>query len=207
LIFERTGTYILDQMRWLRPSRTLVFIFLAFWTTAGLHAFSIGAGGAGTVTMSSGQGFGPKLQYGGSVSIEFVFPIIDWLRLDASLDLFTVSPSDASGGFLYRGYSGAAMAIMAQAGTTLASGAGIGLVRIGGGLGFAAALPSYWYTTLAFFYLEPRGQILLDWEPAGLPRFDFQLSVPVRAQLRRDLTYSVSTGVGIGVLYRVDQNK
>jgi hypothetical protein len=194
-------------MSWLRPSRTLLFIILAFWTTAGLHAFSIGAAGTGTVTMSAGQGFGPKLQYGGGASIEFVFPLLEWLRLDAALDLFTVSPSDASGGFLYRGYSGAAMAIMAQAGATLVSGASVGVVRIGGGLGFAAALPSYWYTTLAFFYLEPRGQFLLDWEPAGLPRFDFQLSVPVRAQLRRDMSYSASTGIGLGVLYRLGKDK
>ena len=54
--------------------------------------------------MSAGQGFGPKLQYGGGASIELVFPILDWLRLDTSLDLFTVAPSDVSGGFLYRGY-------------------------------------------------------------------------------------------------------
>lgn len=163
----------------------------------------MGIGGTGTVTMSAGQGFGPKLQYGGGASIDFVFPILAWLRLDASIDAFTVAPSDVSGGFLYRGYSGGALAVMAQAGTVLASSPSLGLLRLGGGLGLAAALPSYWYTTLAFFYLEPRLQGLLDWEPAGLPRFDFQLSVPVRFQLRRDMSYSVSTGIGLGVLYRL----
>jgi hypothetical protein len=207
LIFERRGTYILDQMRWLRPSRTLLFIILAFWTTLGLHAFSMGVSGTGTVTMSAGQGFGPKLQYGGGGAIEFLFPLLAWLRLDASLDLYTVSPSDATGGFLYRGYSGAATAIVAQAVTTIASGSAVGVLRIAGGLGFAAALPTYWYTTLAFFYLEPRAQFLLEWEPAALSRFDFQLSVPVRAQLRRDMSYSLSSGVGVGVLYRLDQKK
>lgn len=167
----------------------------------------MGLGGVGTVTMSAGQGFGPKLQYGGGASIEFVFPIVEWLRLDASIDAFTVAPSDISGGFLYRGYSGGAMAIMAQAGAVLVSSPSLGLMRIGGGLGFAAALPSYWYTTLAFFYLEPRAQALLDWQPAGLPRFDFQLSVPIAVQLRRDMSYSASIGIGIGVLYRLGKDK
>ena len=157
--------------------------------------------------MSAGQGFGPKLQYGGGVSIDFVFPILDWLRLDASIEGFTVSPSDISGGFLYRGYSGGAMAVMAQAGWVIVSLPGFGLLRAGGGIGIAGALPSYWYTTLAFFYLEPRAEALLDWEPTGLPRFDFQLSVPLAFQLRRDLNYSMSAGIGIGVLYRFGKDK
>jgi hypothetical protein len=155
--------------------------------------------------MSAGQGFGPKLQYGGGASIEFLFPILDWLRLDSSLDLFTVAPSDVSGGFLYRGYSGAAVAVMLQAGAVIVSSPGFGTMTLGGGLGIAGALPSYWYTTLAFFYPEPRAQLLLDWVPAGLPRFDFLLAVPVRLQLRRDLSYSVSTGLGITVLYSLVQ--
>jgi hypothetical protein len=190
-------------MRWRQASRTLVFTILAFWTTAGAHAFSLGLGGTGTVILSAGQGFGPKLQYGGGFSIDLVFPILEWLRLDTSIEGFTVAPSDVSGGFLYRGYSGGAMAIMVQADAVRMSSPSLGLMRIGGGLGFAAALPSYWYTTLAFFYLEPRAQALFDWEPAGLPRFDFQLSVPVRMQLRRDLDYSACLGIGIGVLYRL----
>jgi hypothetical protein len=190
-------------MKWRQASRTLVFTILAFWTTASVQAFSLGLAGTGTVTMSAGQGFGPKLQYGGGFSIDFVFPILEWLQLDASIEGFTVAPSDVSGGFLYRGYSGGAVAIMVQAGTTIVSSSGLGLIRLGGGLGAAAALPSYWYTTLAFFYPELRAEALVDWEPAGLPRLDFQLSVPVRMQLRRDLDYSACMGIGIGVLYRL----
>ncbi len=191
----------------IRPvSRCVLFLIWAFWATAAGHAFSIGLGGTGTVTMSAGQGFGPKLQYGGGVSIDFVFPIKEWLRLDTSIDAFTVAPSDISGGFLYRGYSGGALAIMAQAGAVLISSPSFGQMRIGGGAGLAAALPSYWYTTLAFFYLEPRFQGLLDWEPAGLPRFDFQVSVPVAFQLRRDMSYSVLAGFGIGAYYRLGKN-
>jgi hypothetical protein len=207
LIFRSPGTYTLNQMSWLRGSRALLFIIFAFWTTGGAHAFSMGLGGEGTVTISAGQGFGPKLQYGGGVSIDFVFPLLEWLRLDASIDGFTVAPSDISGGFLYRGYSGAAMAIMAQAGAVIFSSSSFGVMRMGGGLGLAAALPSYWSTTLAFFYLEPRAEALLDWVPSGLQRFDFQISLPLRFQLRRDLSYSVATGIGIGVLYRFGKVK
>jgi hypothetical protein len=190
-------------MTWERLSRTVLFIILAFWTTASAHAFSMGFGGTGTVTMSAGQGFGPKLQYGGDLSIDFVFPVVEWLRLNASIEGFTVEPSDISGGFLYRGYSGGAMAIVAQAEGVILSSPRFGVMRAGGGLGIAGALPSYWYTTLAFFYLEPRAQALLDWEPAGLRRFDFQLSIPFAVQLRRDLDYSMSLGIGIQVLYRL----
>jgi hypothetical protein len=203
LNFRRPGAYNLNQMSWPRHSRIFLFIIFAFWTTGSVYAFSFGLGGTGMVTLSAGQGFGPKLQYGSGVSIDFVFPILDWLRLDASIEGFTVAPSDISGDFLYRGYSGGAMAIMAQASGVLFSSPSFGLLRIGGGLGFAGALSSYRYTTLAFFYIEPRAEAFFGWEPAGLPRFDFQISLPVRFQLRRDLDYSVSTGIGIAALYRL----
>ena len=167
----------------------------------------MGLGGMGAVTMSAGQGFGPKLQYGGGASIEFMFPILDWLRLESSVDLFTVAPSDISGGFVYRGYSGAAVGFMVQAVAPIVSSPGFGTMRRGGGLGAAGALPSYWYTTLAFFYLEPRVEGLLDWQPAGLRNFDFQLVLPMRLQLRRDMLYSVSAGFGLTVLYRFGKAK
>ena len=182
-------------------------IFWALWATGGVHAFSIGLGGTGAVTMSAGQGFGPKLQYGGGASIEFMFPIDAPLVLESSIDLYTVSPSDVSGGFVYRGYSGAAVAVMLQAVTPIVSSPGFGTMYLGGGLGVAGALPSYWYTTLAFFYLEPRVEGLLDWQPAGLRNFDFQLVLPVRLQLRRDLNYSASAGLGVNVLYRFGKAK
>ena len=121
--------------------------------------------------------------------------------LDASIEGFTVAPSDVSGGFLYRGYSGGAMALMALFLPTIVSTPGFGVMRAGGGAGMAAALPSYWYTTLAFFYLEPRVEGLIDWTPAGLPSLTFHVSLPIAMQLRRDMSYSFSAGIGIGVLY------
>jgi hypothetical protein len=184
-----------------RLSRFSLFLIWAFWATAGAHAFTFGLQGGGTATISAGQGFGPKLQYGGGLSAQMIFPLNSWMALDTCIDAFTVAPSDISGGFLYRGYSGGAVGVMALFSATIAKSDSLGELRAGGGAGIGMALPSYWYTTLAFFYLEPRVEGLLAWMPKGLPDFTFQLLLPVAMQLRRDLDYSVSGGVGISVLY------
>jgi hypothetical protein len=188
-------------MVWSRISRFLLFLIWAFSATVGAHAFSLGLEGNGTATISAGQGFGPKLQYGGGLSVQMVFPLNSWMALGTSIDAFTVAPSDISGGFLYRGYSGGAVGVMALFSAAIVRSDSLGELRAGGGAGLGMALPSYWYTTLAFFYLEPRVEGLLAWIPAGLPDFTFQLLLPVAMQLRRDLDYSVSGGIGISVLY------
>ncbi len=188
-------------MKSYRLSRLVLFIIWGFWATAGVHAFSLGAGGSGTATLSAGQGFGPKMQYGGGFTVDAVFPLSSWVLLDWSIGGFTVAPSDLSGGFTYRGYSGGSMGIMVLLLPRIASSESLGLLQAGGGAGLVAALPSYWYTTLAFFYLEPRVEGLLAWTPAGLRSFTFELSLPLAMQLRRDMSYSFSAGLGLGVLY------
>jgi hypothetical protein len=182
-------------------SRWVLFLIWAFWATAAAQAFSLGLSGGATATISAGQGFGPKLQYGGGFTLDFIFPLRSWAALDASIDGFTVAPSDISGGFLYRGYSGGAMGVMALFSTTIAASDRLGEIRGGGGVGMRAALPSYWYTTLAFFYPEPRVEGLLTWTPTRLPAFTFELLLPVAMQLRRDMDYSVSGGLSLGVVY------
>jgi hypothetical protein len=200
---EKRGreTYILGHMPAGSVPRLLLFLICGLWATAEASAFSLGLWGAGTGTISAGQGFGPKVQYGGEVSMDFVFPVREWLAIDGSVEAFTVAPSDASGGFLYRGYSGGAMGLLVVFAWPVATSPRLGELRAGFGAGIAGALPSYWYTTLAFFYLEPRLRGILAWTPAGLPSFTFQLLVPVAMQLRRDLDYSVSAGIGLGVQY------
>ena len=141
------------------------------------------------------------MQYGGGFSLDFVFPLSPVLSLDWSVGGFTVAPSDISGGFTYRGYSGGNMGLVLTFLPTVLSSEHFGVLRAGGGAGLGAALPSYWYTTLAFFYLEPRIEGLLSWSPAGLPHFGFQLSLPVSMQLRRDMSYSFTGGLGLTVLY------
>ena len=191
-------------MSWSRLSRLLLFLICSFWATAGAHAFSIGGSAGGTATISAGQGFGPKLQYGGGLTLDFYFPLTaSWAGIETSVVAFTVQPSDISGDFLYRGYSGGAVTVMSVFTGTIAASPRLGEIRGGVRAGIGAALPSYWYTTLAFFYLEPRVEGLATWTPAALPQFTFALALPVAMQLRRDLDYSVSTGLSIGVLYTV----
>jgi len=196
-----TGAYILWRMKWSRASRALLLIFWGFWATAAANAFSLGAGGDGTATISAGQGFGPKMQYGGGFTVDLVFPFASWIALEWSIGGYTVAPSDISGGFTYRGYSGGDMGLVIVFWAPVLSTPSFGELRAGGGAGIAAALPSYWYTTLAFFYLEPRVEGLLAWSPAGLQDFTFQLSLPISMQLRRDMDYSVTGALGVGVLY------
>ncbi len=188
-------------MKWSPLSRLVLFLIWGLWATAGVHAFSLGVGGDGTATISAGQGFPPKLQYGGGFTVDMVFPLSSWTALDWTIGGFTVAPSDLSGGFSYRGYSGGSMGLMVLFLPTVASSDSLGVLRLGGGAGMNAALPSYWYTTLAFFYLEPRLEGVLAWTPAGLRSFTFELFVPLAMQLRRDMSYSFSAGAGLGVLY------
>ena len=148
-------------------------------------------------------GFGPKLQPGGSGSIGMSFPLARWLGLDVSLDLLGVMSSDVQGGFAYRGYYGGALGLGLEAYASIAAGKKWGELLLGGELGAAAALSAYGYTTLFFFYPEARLEGFLDWRPAALPGYDFKLSIPVRAQFRRDMSYSVSAGIGMSVRYRL----
>jgi hypothetical protein len=156
--------------------------------------------------MAMGQGFGPKLQAGGFAAFELGIPLAPWLELAPSLSLFSVLPSDAQGGFLYRGYEGAALIVMLRARGVVASSATIGELGMGGGVGGAAALPSYQYTTLYFFYPEARLEAFLDFRPAGQP-IDLVFSVPARVQFRRDMDYSVSAGAGVSVRYLLKAGK
>jgi hypothetical protein len=183
-----------------RP-RIPVSIILLIWTTGSLHALSLGLSGVGTVQMAAGQGFGPKLQLGGSVSFDLGFPLASWLALSTSLDVFGVLPSDAQGGFLYRGFGGGAVTVMLRGRGVVASSARLGEIGMGGGLGASAAVPSYQYTTLYFFYPEVGLEGFIDFRPAGVHGWSFQFSIPVRAQLRRDLDYSFSAGAGLSVQY------
>jgi hypothetical protein len=176
-----------------------LIIFLV-WTTGTLQALSLGLGGIGAVQVVAGQGFGPKLQLGGGVSFDLGFPLSSWLEITTSLDVFGVLPSDAQGGFLYRGYGGGALAIMLRGRGVVVSSPRLGEIGMGGGLGGAAALPGYQYTTLYFFYPEVRAEGFIDFRPAGLP-LGFRLSLPARVQLRRDMDYSVAVGVGLFMQY------
>jgi hypothetical protein len=179
----------------------LPLVFLAV-AVARLPALFLGLNGAGTAQILSAEGFGPKMQLGGRGSLQLGIPILDWLGLEASLGILGLAPSDASGGFTYRGLCGGSLGVGAEAFATIGSWDKLGTLRAGGGLGAAAVVSRYEYTTLYFFYPEIRVEGFLEYNPAFLPSLGVRFSLPVSVQLRRDVDYSVAMGIGLGVSYR-----
>ncbi len=190
----------------MHPRLLLSLIFLA-WTTGAASAFSLGLSGLGEVRMSAGQGFGPKLQYGGGGSIDMGFPVLPWLDLGGGFDLYGIAPSDVTGGFSYRGFAGGALSVDLEAHARLGSWKGFGQLDAGGGVEAAGVFAGYTYTTLYFYYPELTVKAFLDYVPSFLPAIDVRLSLPVSAQFRADMTSSVSAGIELGLLYRFGSGK
>jgi len=195
--------YISSRMKSLPRTTSLLSLFFLLCTTAAVSALSLGASGLGEVRVEAGQGFGPKLQYGGGGSLDLRSPLLPWLDFGASLDLYDIAPSDISGGFDYRGFLGGDIALGVEAHTAPARWAGIGELAVGTGLGFAGVLAGYQYTTLYFFYPELTAKIFLDYVPVSLPAIDVRLSIPIGIQFRPDMDYSASAGVTLGFAYRL----
>jgi hypothetical protein len=193
--------YISSQMRALSRPQPLLSLFFLLWTTAALSGLSIGALGSGSLQVAAGQGFGPKLQYGGSGSVEILVPVLSWLDLDVMLTLSAHAASEASGGFTYAGFLGTSLSVGAQAHATLFSREEVGRLCAGAGLGLGGSLASYNDTTLYFFYPEVDMAGFLDFSPAFLPSLGLRLIVPVSVLLRADMDYTLCAGVGLGVLY------
>jgi len=140
-----------------------------------------------------------QFAYGGAVDLGV--PLVDWLWMDVSLEYAGALPSETTGGFLYRGYAGFGLSVMLQAAAVVASSQQGGTLAVGGGIGGGATLPAYQNTTLYFFFPELRADGLLMWRPAGLPQLAVQLTLPVHLQFRRDMTYAVVAGAGLGLTY------
>jgi hypothetical protein len=194
-----------DRVR-LNPHRSaLRAVWLLFFLAAAiapLPALSIGLNGTGTAQILSVEGFGPKLQFGGGGSLQLGIPILDWLDLEVSLGLLGLAPSDSTGGFTYRGLCGGNFGVSAEAYATIGPWERFGQLRAGGGLGAAAVVARYEYTTLYFFYPEIRADGFLEYDPAFLPSLGLRLSIPVSVQFRRDVDYSVALGLGLGITWQ-----
>lgn len=162
---------------------------------------SYGVGGAGTLNIGAGQGFDPKMQWGGSGALQVGFPLLEWLSLEPGFDYAYLAASDVSGGFAYRGFQGGALSLMLQAHQMVASSARFGRLDLGAGLGGAAAFSVYNDTTLFFFFPEARLSPFVEWQPAFLPAFGFMLALPAKVQFRRDMAWSVAAGIELDVIY------
>jgi hypothetical protein len=183
------------------PMRRLFLTILALFTAGALSALSVGLGGTGTVQLGAGQGFDPKLQFGGGGTLAVSFPILGWLDLRTDADFFAVLPSDIAGGYLFRGYVGGALALGADAHAPVAQWKGVGLLDAGGGLSLAGAFVGTTYTSLYWFYPEVRLEGFLDFRPEALKSLHCILYVPLHWELRKDMDSCFSTGIGLRVAY------
>ncbi|MGA2764687.1 MAG: hypothetical protein ABSG17_15150 [Spirochaetia bacterium] len=171
------------------------------WTTGPVSAFSIGIAGDDIFQISSSQGYGPKEQGGGGAELYVLFPILSWLRVGASFGLFETLPSDTTGGFVYRGYGTGALGVSVEAAGVLSQSEAAGTLEAGGRVGLNADWGAYQYTSLFFFYPETLAEPFLGFRFAGLPSLQARLSLPFRVQFRRDLDYSFSASLALGVNY------
>jgi hypothetical protein len=180
--------------------RRLLLLFLVLWTTGSASALSVGLDALGIAQVAAALDFGPKVQLGGNVAVVFTFPLTNWLALAASVEGFGMFPSDSSEGFAYRGFGGGTLGTSLEAHFPLGS-TPIGDFAVGVDLGAAGALPSYSSTSLYFFYPEVRLAGFLVLQPAGTRNLSVRLGLPARVSFRRDMSYSLSTGLFLGASY------
>ena len=203
MVFRAVPPYIVPQMGSRSMPRRLLLLFLVLWTTGRASALTVGFDALGIAQVSAAPDFGPKIQLGGNLAAVFTFSLVSWLDLAASVEGFGMLPSDVSGGFAYRGFGGGALGTALEAHFPLAHAERLGSLSAGLSLGGAGALPAYASTSLYFFYLEARLGGFLTWEPAGTRGLSVRLGIPARADLRRDMSYSLSTGLSLGIAYEL----
>jgi hypothetical protein len=202
MVFVPQRTYILSKVPKVRMSLPLLFLIFTFWTTGALGAVSLGTTIEGRVYRSASRGLPPKTQVGGSTSVDLRVPVLGWLGLATAVEVLGVLPSDVSGGFLYRGYDGAALWMSLEAWRTIPLRDGLGTLEAGGALGAGVWIVGYGNTTLNFSYPEAQATGFLLYAPAACPMLGIRFSLPMRAQFRRDLEYALSVGVGVGISIR-----
>jgi hypothetical protein len=179
--------------------RTVLFIIFCLWTTGSAAALSIGLCGGPRAQLSVADGYSSKAQFGGEAGVLITTPVAGWLSLGASAGVAGASASDMLGGFGYRSYVGGFLGFVAEAGTPLSSRKYSGELRGGGRLGLAANVAVYGNTSLAFFFPSLGLDAFLAWRPAAFSYLDIGITVPLRLDLRRDMQFSGSAGLGLTI--------
>lgn len=199
LIFHCARPYICLRMRELKVPRVLLFIIFGLWTTGGAAALSIGLSGGPRAHLSAADGYSPKAQLGGEAGVLLTAPVTTWLSLGGSAGVVGANASDMLGGFAYRSYVGGFLGFVAEASASLSSRKYAGELRGGGRLGLLANVAVYGNTSLAFFFPSVGLDGILTWRPAALSYLDIGITVPLRLDLRRDMQFSGSAGLGLTV--------
>jgi hypothetical protein len=184
-------------MRELKVPRGILFIIFSLWTTGGAVALSIGLYGGPAVHLSAADGYSPKAQLGGEAGVLLTAPVARWLSLGGSAGVVGANASDMLGGFGYRSYVGGFLGFVAEASAALSSRKYTGELRGGGRLGLLANIAEYGTTSLAFFFPSLGLDGFLAWRPAAISYLDIGITVPLRLDLRRDMQFSGSAGLGL----------
>jgi hypothetical protein len=201
LKIRSAGSYIVVDMPNRALSRALLSIIFAFWTTAGLYPLTIVVGGSGYCAVGAGQGFGPKLQYGGGGAADLLFPVLPWLDLGAGLEISDVLASDDAGGFIYAGFFGTAVTFDATVSTELGSWSGVGSLRAGAGIDLGAFFARYSLTTLYFFSPVVGVAGYVEYLPSFLPGWSIRIGPSFAALFRRDMDYWLRPGIDVSFVY------
>jgi hypothetical protein len=186
-------------MSGLKVPRAVLFLIFCLWTTGGAAALSLGLYGGPSAHLSAAEGYSPKAQAGGEAGVLLTAPVTGWLSLGGSAGAVGASASDMLGGFGYRSYAGGFLGFVAEAGAPLLSRKYSGELRGGGRLGLLANVAVYGNTSLAFFFPSIGLDAFLAWRPAALSYLDFGITLPLRLDLRRDMQFSGSAGLGLSV--------
>ena len=148
-----------------------------------------------------------KTQMGLGTSLTATFPFFDTIGPGFSIFLSNIWPSDASGWVVVRGYYEIGLSAFVLGQARLLSLADIGDFRAGGRAGMSASIAGYTYSTLVFYMPSIDLAGFFTWTPASLPNWDFSVAIPLRWLLRRDVRFSGSFGLEIGVSFAIDQSR
>ncbi len=177
--------------------RTILFLIFLVWTTGASAALAARVTAVAIAELSAVEGYGAKAQLGGEAAVDLLFPATAWLSLGASAGWLGAMPSDLSGGFGYRAFSGGTVGFVAEASAPIASRQSTEEIRGGVRLGGLANLAVYSNTGLAFFFPSLALDGFLRLSSKAHPLLEIGVTLPLRMYFRKDLKLSGSAGLGM----------
>ena len=168
-------------------------------TTSPLTGMSLGIGGGAGILISRADRFDPKPQFEAEAAAELLFPLTSWLAVGAMGGIRSILPSDARGGYAYRGYSAAMIGMEAEIWQHLGSWTYVGTFRAIQRAGIDAAIATYDLTSLSFFFPSIRLEGSLEFIPAAFPFLKARIAIPGRMDFRKDMAISGSIGLRLGL--------
>lgn len=171
----------------------------------GIRGFALGVDAGGGVSLTESPNFPLKAQAFGSAQLLLEYPLAGFLGMGFSLGWHWVGPSDAAGGFVYRGHDGLEAGLHFSGRGQLAGGA---LDLFGGTrLGATVSFDAYSLSQLLFFYPSLALEPFLEFHFTRLGPHTFELGLPLQWHFRKDLDLSASLGLELGWRWYVGQKR